>query len=160
MILRQCPSRLKRRRRLSASRAPARLITTKSTPGSPTRAIRNDSRITRFIRFRSTALPEALRDIAIPSLASPVVLALANTVKKESAERLLSRKTRENSVGLVRRLRRGKVWDRSLLRRTVRSVSLSIRGRAVHGLWRGDEPGPGGRPWLPCGHEIRGCARA
>ena len=160
MILRQWPSRLRRRRRLSASLAPVRLMTTRSTAGSPIRVMRKDSRITRLIRLRSTALPDVFREMAIPKRASPKVFPRASTVNSESVDRALPRKTWENSVGLVRRLRRGKVWEGLMLRRSVRTISPSIRDRALHGPWRDDGKVPDGRPWLPYGHGNHGCARA
>lgn len=103
-------------------------MTTKSTPGSPIRVMRNDSRITRLMRLRSTALPDAFREMAIPKRASPKVFPCASTVNSESLERVLPRKTRENSVGLVSRFRRGRVWEGLMLGRSVRTISPSISG--------------------------------
>jgi len=113
--LRQCLSRLCRSWLFCATAASGLLITTRSTGGKSARCARKDSRMMRFKRFRCTAEPAALREIAIPSRACSPSVCRASTVNRESEDRMLRRNTREKSDGRSRRQRRGNVWAEIML---------------------------------------------
>ena len=70
-----------------ACRAGGRGITTISTGGKRSRFKRNDSRICRLMRLRSTARDDTRRETASPSLGCPPGAGRNNTVKYRSATR-------------------------------------------------------------------------
>ena len=77
-------------------------MTTKSQVGS-SRCMRKDSLASRFNLLRSTARLAARREIVNPSRAMLRAFGRPSTVKKPSAERTESPKTRPKSVELCRR---------------------------------------------------------
>src|SRR5690606_23588699 len=88
---------------LSASRAPARALTTISTAGSSCWCWRKDSLINRLRRLRLTAPPMTRAAIDNPSRGAVPPFGRTNTAKRASENRRASRYTRSNSDLLRRR---------------------------------------------------------
>ncbi len=99
----QCFSRLRTMDALSASRAPERALTTISTAGSSCWCCRNDSRTSRLMRLRRTALPMTRAAIESPRRGMPPSLLRVKIANEPSAERRASRYTRSNSDLALRR---------------------------------------------------------
>src|SRR4029079_7494573 len=95
--VRQCRSRLRVIAALSASRAPARALTTRSTAGNSCVSCGTVSRPRRLMRLRRTALQTMRAAIANPRRGTGAPVLRANIAKKASAERRASRYTRSNS---------------------------------------------------------------
>ena len=153
----QCCFRLARSVLESACRAAARAITTKSQGGN-TVARRNESRVTRLMRFLATALDAVFRDTASPRRESLVGPALPRTVKYRSAERWGFRKTRAKSSARVSRRSRWKNARGAALLAVV--VPASLRGSIAHGPWHVGAAKSGVLLWLPYAPGIRGYACA
>ncbi len=92
-----------------ASRAFGLALTTRSTAGSPLWCNRNDSRMIRRMRFRSTAFPAVRTATAMPRRAPLLSLLLAVTAKNPLPKRRPRAYAASNSALRRRRLCAGKV---------------------------------------------------
>src|SRR5579883_693743 len=174
-------------KRLSCSAAPVapralgRALTTRSTGGRVCWCSRNDSRMIRRMRLRSTALPAVRTATAMPSRAPCLSLLLAVTAKNPLPKRRPRAYAASNSDLRRRRLCAGKV-SRCIVyalrpavgpvqqisvgpARTAERGNLEVgafpeplRGSASAALWRGGGPAPCGRSGSPCVPGTRACA--
>ena len=130
----------------------ARTTISSATPVSgdrPARQCRKLSRITRFIRFRPTAVLSTFFDTAIPSRIPPVSEGRARTRKQRSVDEAFRTKTRLNSDGFNSFDERGRVARPFLFPSSVASALAIMFTRSAVLAFVNDYLNASGRKTLP-----------